>query len=61
MGKKLERPEVGEMLWTLNYLFNYLKEYGNDNDYDHDFALNHLDKVVNQINKDKELKGNDVL
>lgn len=56
MAKKKLRPEVGNMLWTLNYVHNYLNVYGSDNDYDHDFVLSHIDGVIEQIKKDKELK-----
>lgn len=57
MAKKKKRPEVDRMLWTLNYVYNYINVYGSDNDYDHDFVLRHIDDVIEQIKKDKELKG----
>ena len=56
MAKKKKRPEVDSMLWTLNYVYNYINVYGSDNDYDHDFVLAHIDDVIKQIKKDKELK-----
>lgn len=56
MAKKKLRLEVSNMLWTLNYLHNYLNVYGSDNDYDHDFVLSHINGVIEQIKKDKEMK-----
>lgn len=58
MAKKKIRPEVSKMLWTLNYMYNYIKANGPENDYDHYFALAHIDSVVQQIKRDKELKDN---
>jgi hypothetical protein len=56
MSEKIDRPGVEKMIWTLNYLSNYIKLHGHENEYDHDFVLNHIDNVVEQVNKDKELK-----
>lgn len=54
--KKVLREGVEKMIWTLNYVSDYIRLYGPENDYDHDFALNHISNVVEQIKKDKELK-----
>jgi len=56
MAKKKMRSEVGRMLWTLNYMYNYLNTYGSENDYNHDFVLAHIQDVVDQVKKDKEKK-----
>lgn len=56
MAKKKNRQEVNDMLFSLNYVYNSINVYGNENDYDHDLMLRHLNDVVNTIKKDKENK-----
>jgi hypothetical protein len=52
--KKTYRPEVSKMLFSLNYVYNSVECYGNDNNYSHDLMLSHLKDVVELIEKDKE-------
>jgi hypothetical protein len=59
MAKKKIRQELLDMLWKLNYLHSYIKIYGPENDYDHDFVLNHIRDIVNQIEIDKRNKEGD--
>jgi hypothetical protein len=40
----------------LNYVYNSVECYGNDNNYSHDLMLSHLKDVVELIEKDKENK-----
>lgn len=57
MAKKPKhRSEVYQMLSDLNYSYNYLTHYADDNDYDHDFIINNLKNVIELIEKDKENK-----
>ena len=59
MSEKIDRPGVEKMIWTLNYLSNYIKMYGHENVYDYDFVLHHIDNVVEQVMKDRELNPPD--
>jgi hypothetical protein len=54
--KKTIREEANTMMWTLNYVYNTISCYGNDNDYSHDLMLSHLEDVIQIMMKDKEVK-----
>lgn len=56
MAKKKVRKEVSDMLWSLNYVYNYINVYGPENDYEHDFVLKHLSDIKNLVEQDKKLK-----
>lgn len=61
MGKKKTyRPEVSKMMFSLNYVYNSIEVYGNQNDYSHDLMLSHLRDVITLIEKDKENKVDEV-
>lgn len=51
--KKTYREEVSKMLFSLNYVYNTVECYGNNNDYNHDLMLAHLKDVVTFIEQDK--------
>ena len=54
--KKNNREDVNTMLWKLNYVYNSISCYGNENDYSHDLMASHLEDVIEVIKKDKEAK-----
>lgn len=51
--KKTYREEVSKILFSLNYVYNTVECYGNNNDYSHDLMLVHLKDVVSLIEQDK--------
>lgn len=49
----MTKQEVKDAIFSLNYVANTLKIYGEKNDYHHDLMLGHLEDVVKKIKDDK--------
>lgn len=49
----MTKQEVKDAIFSLNYVANTLKIYGEKNDYIHDLMLGHLEDVIKKIKNDK--------
>ena len=52
----MEKKEVNDSIFSLNYVIGQLKIYGEKNDYSHDLLLRHIDDVVKRIKEDEAKK-----
>lgn len=56
MAKKVRKEGLNQTVSTLRYLADTIDTYGDDNQYNHDLMLLHIQDIVEYIKKDKELK-----
>lgn len=50
----MTKKEVKDCMFSLNFVSNTLKVYGEKNDYMHELCIKHLEDVIKLIKNDKE-------